>query len=76
VKSQVGFHVIVVQEYLKSAGNVKEIYDINNVHPFYKGAELYLISSNSKVQQSAVIKNINGTFVKLTLHLLDKRGSR
>ncbi|MFV8829061.1 LysM peptidoglycan-binding domain-containing protein [Alkalihalobacterium sp. APHAB7] len=60
------------QEYLKTTGNVKEVKDLKNVHPFYKGPEFYFTSSNPKVQQSIVVKKMNGQLVKFTLHLLDK----
>ncbi|WP_078427113.1 LysM peptidoglycan-binding domain-containing protein [Alkalihalobacterium alkalinitrilicum] len=60
------------QDYLKTTGNVRQVTDFKNIHPFYKGAELYMISSNSKVRQSIVIKKINGQLIKFTLHLPDK----
>ncbi|GAE35493.1 LysM peptidoglycan-binding domain-containing protein [Halalkalibacter akibai] len=60
------------QDYLKTTGTVQEVKDLNNVHPFYKGSEFYLLSSNSKVKQSVVVKKVNGQLVKFTLHLLDK----
>ncbi|MEB1809344.1 MAG: LysM peptidoglycan-binding domain-containing protein [Bacillaceae bacterium] len=60
------------QDYLKTTGNVKDVKDLKNIHPFYKGSEFYFTSSNPKVQQSIVVKKMNGQLVKFTLHLLDK----
>jgi LysM repeat protein len=60
------------QQYLKATGPVHEITRVQNLHPFYKGSELYMASSNSEVRQSVVIKKINGHFIIFTLHLLDK----
>ncbi|WP_332692905.1 LysM peptidoglycan-binding domain-containing protein [Halalkalibacter lacteus] len=60
------------QQYLQVTGPVHEVTRVQNLHPFYKGSELYMVSSNSDVRQSVVIKKINGHFVVFTLHLLDK----
>ncbi|RXI96624.1 LysM peptidoglycan-binding domain-containing protein [Anaerobacillus alkaliphilus] len=54
--------------YLKSTGKVTEV-DQKHVQPFYKGAKLYFIASNSKISQSIVVKEVNGVPIRFTLHI-------
>ncbi|MDT8859677.1 LysM peptidoglycan-binding domain-containing protein [Alkalihalobacillus sp. MEB130] len=60
------------KQYLESVGPVTEVKQVQSLHPFYKNANVYMISSNSEVRHSVVIKEINGQTVRFFLHLPDK----
>ncbi|WP_078410596.1 hypothetical protein [Priestia abyssalis] len=61
-------------EYLKGS-KVSEYETGHSAHPFYRDAAFFLHGSNSQTQTNIIVKEINGKWVKFTIHYLNKEES-